>query len=69
MLPAALFLHVFLAFPTGRLTRLPERVVVIACYAAVLGLQVAKIVLGVTPDNCSRSSPTPRPPTWSRASS
>jgi signal transduction histidine kinase len=51
MLPAALFLHVFLAFPTGRLTRLPERVVVIACYAAVLGLQVLKIVLGVTPDN------------------
>ncbi len=51
MLPAALFLHVFLAFPTGRLTRLPERIVVIACYAAVLGLQVTKIVLGVTPDN------------------
>lgn len=30
MLPAALFLHVFLAFPTGKLDALPERVVVIA---------------------------------------
>ena len=51
MLPAALFLHVFLAFPTGKLTRPAERVVVIACYAAVLGLQLLKILLGVTPDN------------------
>ena len=51
MLPAALFLHVFLAFPTGTLTRLPERVVVIACYVAVLGLQLAKILLGVSPEN------------------
>jgi signal transduction histidine kinase len=51
MLPAALFLHVFLAFPTGKLTGLAERVVVIACYAAVLGLQLAKILLGVTPAN------------------
>ena len=51
MLPAALFLHVFLAFPTGKLTGLPERIVVIACYAAVVGLQVTKIVLGVDPDN------------------
>jgi signal transduction histidine kinase len=51
MLPAALFLHVFLAFPTGKLTRLPERVVVIACYIAVLGLQIAKILLGITPAN------------------
>ena len=49
MLPAALFLHVFLAFPTGKLTWLPERIVVIACYAAVTGLQVTKIILGVTP--------------------
>ena len=49
MLPAALFLHVFLAFPTGRLTRRPERVVVVACYATVLGLQLVKVVLGVDP--------------------
>jgi signal transduction histidine kinase len=51
MLPAALFLHVFLTFPTGKLDGLPERVVVIACYAAVLGLQLVKILLGSTPDN------------------
>jgi signal transduction histidine kinase len=51
MLPAALFLHVFLAFPTGRLMGLPERVVVIGCYAAVLGLQLAKILLGIAPAN------------------
>jgi signal transduction histidine kinase len=49
MLPAALFLHVFLAFPTGKLTSVAERVVVIACYAAVLGLQVVKILLGIAP--------------------
>ena len=51
MLPAALFLHVFLAFPTGRLTHRPEKVVVVSCYVAVLGLQVLKIILGVNPEN------------------
>jgi signal transduction histidine kinase len=59
MLPAALFLHVFLAFPTGKLTRLPERVVVIACYVAVLGLQIAKILLGVSPENVLAVSAKP----------
>jgi signal transduction histidine kinase len=49
MLPAALFLHV--SFPTGKLTWLPERVVVIGCYVAVLGLQLAKVLLGISPDN------------------
>jgi signal transduction histidine kinase len=51
MLPAALFLHVFLAFPTGRLTVRSERMVVAACYLATLGLQLVKILLGVNPDN------------------
>jgi hypothetical protein len=51
MLPAAMFLHVFLAFPTGRLARKPEQVVVAACYAAALGLQLVKIILGVNPAN------------------
>ncbi|HET9647985.1 MAG TPA: histidine kinase [Microlunatus sp.] len=51
MLPAALFLHVFLAFPTGRLTTRPERIVVGACYLATLGLQLVKILLGVNPAN------------------
>jgi hypothetical protein len=51
MLPAAMFLHVFLAFPTGRLARKPERVVVAGCYATALALQLVKIVLGVDPTN------------------
>jgi signal transduction histidine kinase len=51
MVPAAMFLHVFLAFPSGRLTALSERIVVGACYFATLGLQLVKVVLGVNPDN------------------
>jgi signal transduction histidine kinase len=51
MLPAAMFLHVFLAFPTGRLTTRPERIVVGACYATVLVLQLVKIMFGANPDS------------------
>ena len=51
MLPAALFLHVFLAFPTGRLTARPEQVVVVACYVTVLSLQLVKVMFGVNPDS------------------
>ncbi len=51
MLPAAMFLHVFLAFPTGRLGKTPERILVIACYTAALGLQLLKIIIGVNPDS------------------
>ncbi len=51
MLPAALFLHVFLAFPTGRLTTNAERLVVVSCYATALGLQLVKVMLGVNPDS------------------
>ncbi len=51
MLPAALFLHVFLAFPTGRLTSKAERIVVVTCYATVLGLQLVKVMLGANPDS------------------
>jgi signal transduction histidine kinase len=51
MLPAAMFLHVFLAFPTGRLAGKPEQVVVAACYATALALQLVKIILGVDPAN------------------
>ena len=38
LLPAALFLHVFLAYPTGRLQSRAERVLVGTCYAVCLGL-------------------------------
>ena len=44
LLPAALWLHVFLAFPTGRLARRKERVGVLAAYLAAVGLQVVKMV-------------------------
>jgi signal transduction histidine kinase len=46
LLPAAIFLHLFLAFPSGRLEREPERALVVAAYASALGLQLAKLLLG-----------------------
>jgi signal transduction histidine kinase len=46
VLPAALFLHVFLAFPDGRLRSRLERVLVAAAYTAAIGLQFVKIWLG-----------------------
>src|SRR5205085_11578814 len=46
LLPAALFLHLFLAFPSGRLNLRLERAVVGATYAAAVGLQLLKLVLG-----------------------
>jgi signal transduction histidine kinase len=49
MLPAAMFLHVFLSFPTGRLLRKPERFLVVCCYAAAAVLQLVKVMLGADP--------------------
>ncbi len=46
LLPAVLFLHVFLAYPTGRLRRQYERGLVAFGYAAALGLQVVVLMLG-----------------------
>ncbi len=54
MVPAAMFLHVFLAFPRGRLTGRPERWLVGGCYAVTLGGQLVKIILGVNPDSVFR---------------
>jgi signal transduction histidine kinase len=45
LLPAAIFLHVFLAFPSGRLDRGLDRTIVIVAYAAALGLQLVKMLL------------------------
>ena len=50
LLPAALFLHLFLAFPSGRLGRRLERIVVAAAYFLAVGLQLAKML------------PAPQPP-------
>ena len=47
VLPAAMYLHVFLAYPTGRLRGLPERLTVVSCYVATLLLTVVKIMLGL----------------------
>jgi signal transduction histidine kinase len=46
LLPAALFVHLFLAFPSGRLEGRPERVVVATAYSAAVALQLAKMLLG-----------------------
>ena len=46
LLLVALFLHVFLAFPTGRLHGRVERVLVGAGYAVSLGLQLIVMLLG-----------------------
>jgi signal transduction histidine kinase len=43
---AVVFLHVYLAFPTGHLRSRVERVVVAAAYATAIGLQLARMALG-----------------------
>jgi len=45
LLPPVLFLHVFLAFPSGRLERWLERTLVAAAYVAAIGLGVAVLML------------------------
>jgi signal transduction histidine kinase len=52
LLSAALFLHVFLAFPSGRLDRWFERALVGIAYFVAFGLQLVGMVLGgFGPDN------------------
>ena len=46
LLAAALLLHVFLAYPSGRLGSQIERVVVVTAYVAALGLQLVILMLG-----------------------
>ena len=70
LMPVVVFLHVFLAFPGGRLERHSERILVAAGYAAALGLQFVKMALGAGgPDNLLAVLAEPRPPTPSRTSS
>ena len=55
LLPTVLFLHVFLAFPTGRLRSWFERALVVFGYVTALGLQLVGIMLGgLGPDNLLR---------------
>jgi signal transduction histidine kinase len=52
LVPAALFLHVYLSFPTGRLDRRVERALVMAAYFAALAPQLVGLLLdGFGPDN------------------
>jgi signal transduction histidine kinase len=52
LVPAAVFLHVFLAFPTGRLEHAFERALVVAAYAVAFGLELVVMGLGgFGPDN------------------
>ncbi len=52
VLPAVIFLHVYLAFPEGRLRSYFERGVVAAGYTAAIGFQLVKMSLGgVGPKN------------------
>ena len=46
LLVAAVWLHLFLAYPSGRLAGQAERVVVIIGYVAAVGLQVVILMLG-----------------------
>ncbi len=46
VLPAVIFLHVFLAFPQGHLRSRFEGVIVAAGYVAAVGLQLVKMALG-----------------------
>jgi signal transduction histidine kinase len=46
-----MFLHIFLAFPTGRVTIRRERTLVAAAYLTAFGLQLVKIIFGSDPDS------------------
>jgi signal transduction histidine kinase len=65
IVPAAVFLHVSLAFPDGELRSRFEHVLVGAAYAAAVGLQVVKLTLGgVEPANLVVLSPQPEIVQW-----
>jgi signal transduction histidine kinase len=52
LLPVVLFLHIFLAFPDGRLDGRPEQVLVGVGYLLAVGLQLGKMLLSYGgPDN------------------
>jgi signal transduction histidine kinase len=48
-LVVALFLHIYLSYPTGRLREQPERGLVLTGYGTCLGLQIVKVLLGGEP--------------------
>jgi signal transduction histidine kinase len=46
LLPPVLFLHVFLAYPSGRLRGRFERALIVTAYATAIGLQVVRMSMG-----------------------
>jgi signal transduction histidine kinase len=48
LLPLVLFLHVFLAYPSGRLEGKPERALVITAYSAIVGFDLMRALLEVS---------------------
>ena len=68
VLPAAIFLHVYLAFPDGRLRSSLERALVAAAYATGIGLQLVKMSLGAWRRRSSASSSSRSAPCASSAS-
>ena len=60
VLPAVIFLHVYLAFPQGLLRSQFERVLVAIAYVAAVGLQILKMTLdGVGSDNLLKLTARP----------
>jgi signal transduction histidine kinase len=60
LVPPVLFLHVFLAFPTGRLEGRFERALVASAYATAIGLQLVRMAFGgFGPNNLLEVSPHP----------
>jgi signal transduction histidine kinase len=60
LLPFALFMHVFLAFPTGALRGRSERIVVCTAYAVALLNVVGLMLGGFDPDNAIAVTDAPR---------
>jgi signal transduction histidine kinase len=59
LLPPVLFLHVFLAFPTGRLDGTLERALVVFAYVAAVVLQLPRLAFGgFGPNNLLEISPS-----------
>jgi signal transduction histidine kinase len=60
LVPPVLFLHVFLAYPTGRLTGPFERVLIAAAYATAIGLQLVRMAVGgFGPNNLLEATQNP----------
>ena len=60
LVPPVLFMHVFLAFPSGRLRGPLERALVTSAYVAAVALQVARMGFGgFGPNNLLEVSPNP----------